>query len=250
MRKIFIILVALFSLLQCASLARSTMEAAAGQIKDKIARTTTEIQRLEGRIKASKNYAEKVRLTALLNAQRKSYKKLQADLFDLAAPLSEEETLAATEEMPAAAAPKKFKFEIGGEAGVFGGATYLAGELRFPLQYIFGPATTSARLALGYAIAPDMSRKYLPVSFDLIFNLPPGIITGVDSYVGGGVNYTALTSGRTAGTFGGELFYGVESEGLGGKMFGELGYGTLQTGFGPSQASITLLVGFRKGWGI
>lgn len=144
---------------------------------------------------------------------------------------------------------KRFKFEIGGAVGLFAAATALNGELRFPLPYIFGPAVTSFRIAGGYAQSVDMGRRYASLQIDGIFNYPPGWFTGVDNYLGAGLNYVVLTSGRTSGSFGGEVFYGVEGTGFGGKLFGEIGYGILRTGFSPSHGGTTLLVGYRREWG-
>ncbi len=118
-------------------------------------------------------------------------------------------------------------------------------EARLPLPYIIGPARTTCRVAAGLAQSVGMDRKYLPLYFDLIFNFPPGIITGTQNYVGAGLNYSVLTTGKKQGSIGGELFYGVEGEGFGGKVFGEVGYGMLRTGFSPSQRGVILLVGYR-----
>jgi hypothetical protein len=144
---------------------------------------------------------------------------------------------------------KRLEFEIGGSVGLFAGTTALLGELRFALPHIIGPATTSFRVAGAYAQSEDSSRRYAPLCVDGILNFPAGWFTGVDNYLGAGVNYVVQTSGRKSGSFGTEVFYGVDGEGFGGRLFGELGYGYLNTGFGPSHQGMTVLVGYRRGWG-
>ena len=140
---------------------------------------------------------------------------------------------------------KKWRFEAGIDAGVFGGGSIWLLETRFPLAYILGPTKTTFRFATGLAQSVGIDRKYLPLNFDLIFNFPPGIITGTQNYIGAGLNFPILTTGKTQGTIGGEIFYGVEGDGFSGKIFGEVGYGMLRTGFSPSQRGVNLLIGYR-----
>lgn len=140
----------------------------------------------------------------------------------------------------------RFTFEPGILAGLFGGSTGMFAEVRFPLRLIIGPATTSLRMVGGYAQNEDMSRRYAPVQLDFILNFPPGWFTGVDNYLGLGPNYVVRTTGRVAGAIGGQVFYGVESEGFGGKVYGEMGYGVLRTGFSPDDEGVTVLVGHRR----
>jgi hypothetical protein len=138
------------------------------------------------------------------------------------------------------------KYEVAGGYGFFAGVSGLLGEVRVPLHLVFGPATLSLRMATGLCQTLDTSLRYVPVNFDLVFNFPPGWFTGVDNYIGFGLNYIALMTGRKQGTVGGELFYGIESEGFGGIVFGELGYAALRTGFSASQQGMTVLFGYRK----
>ncbi|MBI5400462.1 hypothetical protein HZB07_07685 [Candidatus Saganbacteria bacterium] len=157
-------------------------------------------------------------------------------------------------EEPAAAVASlkqpRWRGEAGIIAGMFGGATGIFGELRLPLRYVFGPATTSYRVGGGLTQNADDNRRYVTVDFDGIINYPAGWLSGVDNYLGAGINYVVLTSGRIAGTFGGEVFYGVESRGFGGKLFAELGYGILRSGVSPSLKGTTVLLGYRAGWQI
>ena len=144
----------------------------------------------------------------------------------------------------------RYKFEVGGAAGVFGAATALGAEVRFPLRYVFGPAATSLRFAVAYAQSKDTARRYLPIHIDAMLNYPPGVATGVENYFGAGLNYSLLTSGGSSGSFGGEIFYGVESAGFGGKLFAEMGYGILCAGLSSSHKGVTLLVGYRREWAL
>jgi hypothetical protein len=138
--------------------------------------------------------------------------------------------------------------EIGTVAGLFSASTGAFGEIRLPMRYVVGPATSSFRLAGGLAQSEDMSRRYAPIQIDAILNFPAGYFTGVENYLGAGLNYVVLTSGMKPGSIGGQMFYGVESTGFGGKLFGELGYGILRTGFTPSHRGITAMVGYRRQW--
>lgn len=164
-----------------------------------------------------------------------------------------EEVFVQPEEVSDQPKPEKKKwleFEIGSTAGLFSASTGAFGELRFALPYIFGPATTSLRIGGGIAQSEDTSRRYAPVQIDGILNFPAGWFTGVKNYLGAGLNYVVLTSGRIPGTIGGQAFYGVESGGFGGKLFGEMGFGILRTGFSPPHQGVTVLFGYRRDWGI
>ncbi|MFA5183816.1 MAG: hypothetical protein WC405_21135 [Syntrophales bacterium] len=142
--------------------------------------------------------------------------------------------------------PGAFKRSIGINGGFFGGATSLLGEFRLPLRMVFGPALTSLRVSAGLAQSRDAGTRYYPANVDLLFNFPPGWFTGTENYIGFGLNYVTATSMSKPGTIGGEVFYGVESEGFGGTVFGEVGYAILRTGFSPSHKGVTVLVGLRK----
>ncbi|MBU0672193.1 MAG: hypothetical protein KJ732_04095, partial [Candidatus Margulisbacteria bacterium] len=71
----------------------------------------------------------------------------------------------------------RLQFEIGGLVGIYGACTAAIGEIRFPLRNIFGPATTSFRLAGGLAQSEDMSRRYATIQADGILNFPAGWFT-------------------------------------------------------------------------
>ncbi|MFA4844463.1 MAG: hypothetical protein WC632_05890 [Candidatus Margulisiibacteriota bacterium] len=143
----------------------------------------------------------------------------------------------------------RFRHEVGVTYGFFAGLTSVLGEVRVPLRIVFGPATVNFRLATGLAQGRVDGRRFVPVNLDLIFSFPPGWFTGVENYLGCGLNYVALTSGMKQGTVGGEVYYGVESEGFGGTVYGELGYAIVQTGFSPSYKGMTVLLGYRLTFG-
>lgn len=140
-------------------------------------------------------------------------------------------------------------YEAGLQGGVFAGTTGFFAGARAPLGIVLGPAVTTLRLSCGLAQTMDTGRRYVPVCLDLIFNFPPGWFSGVENYLGGGLNYTVLTTGRQQGTFGGELFYGIQSEGFGGIVFGELGFAILRSGSAPSNSGLIVMVGFREPFG-
>ncbi|MBU0502120.1 MAG: hypothetical protein KJ811_02620, partial [Candidatus Margulisbacteria bacterium] len=144
----------------------------------------------------------------------------------------------------------RFRLNIGGNGGLFGTAIVLGGEVRGGLGGVVGPATTAWRIGGRYAQTEDSTRRYALINVDGILNFPAGWFSGVPNYLGGGLNYALLTTGGRAGTFGGELFYGVETTGFGGNLFGEIGFSVLRTGFSPSCKGATLLFGWRNDWGI
>jgi hypothetical protein len=137
-------------------------------------------------------------------------------------------------------------YELGAHGGVFAGTTGFFVGARAPLGLVLGPAVAAVRLSAGLTQTMTTDRRYVPVCLDLVFNFPPGWFSGVENYLGGGLNYTAVTSGRKQGTFGGELFYGVQSEGFGGIVFGELGFAILRSGSAPSSSGLIVMVGFRE----
>lgn len=147
---------------------------------------------------------------------------------------------------PKAATPARFNFELGFLSGFYAATPAFSVEFRFPLAYVVGPTTSALRLVTGFAQTENLSRRYLPIYVDTLFYFPPGYLTGVENYVGCGLNYVFLTTGRKTGSLGGQIFYGVQSEGFTGKVFGELGYGLLRTGFSPAQKGLTILLGYRK----
>lgn len=231
------------------------------QIKTKISKIRKEITRLKARMKKVPQ-AKRLTIQGMIDDHEANLKNLEKE------PAVEEEAVEAetlpaeeevvpeelpeeTEELPEETGiddGKRFRFKIGGTAGLFSASTSAFGEIRFSLPFIFGPATTSLRLAGGLAQSDDTSRRYVPIMVDWIFNLPAGWFTGVENYVGLGLNYVVLTSGWVPGSVGGQVCYGVQSKGFGGQLFGEMGYGILRTGFTPAHKGATVLFGYRRDW--
>jgi hypothetical protein len=212
-----------------------------------IAKVKAEINRLTLAIQKARVSAKKNQLRKLRQAQYDRLRELTAAAEPTGKTIGEElVTPEAYNVTPEALAEKRFRFDLGGTVGVFCGAVGINGEVRFPLRFVVGPARASLRFSTGFEQSKDSSRRYVPVCFDGILNFPPGWFTGVENYLGAGLNYVALTSGRVSGTVGGQIFYGVESDGFGGRVFGEIGYGYLRTGFDPSHKGLTVMAGFRQ----
>jgi hypothetical protein len=240
----------------------------------KVAKIEAEILRLEGRLEAIEDEAKITQILSLIEDHEAHLAKLKKRLTELIKPPVEETTPAvpeavpeveevveATDEVivqpelvaePGRAEPepgRRFEFQIGGMAGLFAACTTALGEVRFPLPYIFGPATSSMRLAGGLCQSEDMSTRYAPIHVDCILNFPAGWFTGVENYLGGGLNYVLRMTGPETGTIGAEIFYGVESRGFGGMLFGEMGYGALRSTQVPSHRGISVMLGYRRDWG-
>ncbi|MFA6431506.1 MAG: hypothetical protein WCV91_03905 [Candidatus Margulisiibacteriota bacterium] len=79
----------------------------------------------------------------------------------------------------------------------------------------------------------------LPLYVDGVIMLPAALLGGVDSYIGGGVNYALYGTGKTTGTYGGQVYYGIMGDlGLGlGKTALEIGYGVVRAGTGTGKRS-------------
>ncbi len=147
---------------------------------------------------------------------------------------------------PPAAAPRKGS-QIGVSGGDFGGIPAGAGEVRWFEPW--GLSSTSLRLGAAYALGADpngITRKHAIVMIDGIYHLNPVNTPGVNPYLGGGFNYDAYTSGRLSGSYGGQVYFGLEAGALSsGQIFLELGYGKIRTGFSPSTSGLMLTTGFR-----
>jgi hypothetical protein len=81
----------------------------------------------------------------------------------------------------------------------------------------------------------DVEKKAGAVCFDGVINIPADVMGGIESYVGGGVNYViygSKTKGDSrTGSYGVQAYYGIKGDiGLGGKSYAELGYSVLRTG--------------------
>jgi hypothetical protein len=256
----------IFVLLNVLCFCWAAENAKAQKIEEKISRIEKDLEKLKGELKnvspgskmmEIKNQIEWnedriKKLEAILSEIQKTEKPKEKDEGVKAPP--EETKLESTfppgdlEEEKTKDLQPRFNFEIGGIAGLFAGTTVMSGEMRWPLKYVFGPVTTSLRLVSGLAQGVEPNRRYIPLQFDAVFSFPPGMSTGVDNYLGVGINYVVLTSGWSQGMVGGEFFYGVESEGFGGKIFGELGYGALRANADVFHQGVTVLAGYRREW--
>jgi hypothetical protein len=236
-------------------------------INSQIIKIQKEIDRLENKLKVISAPQRRAKIKDLIDGHRARMKKLEAELEEIydsfLQEVSSPEEVSATPEVlpyvpevvkeegasfeePVEEERKRLKFEIGATLGLFAGATGAFGEVRIPLNYVVGPATSTLRFAGGLVENEGMGRRYAPVHVDGVLNFPPGWFTGVENYLGAGLNYVFLTSGGKQGTIGGEVFYGIEGTGFGGKLFGEMGWGVLRTGFSPSCKGTTVMVGYRR----
>ncbi|OGC22908.1 hypothetical protein A2291_00205 [candidate division WOR-1 bacterium RIFOXYB2_FULL_42_35] len=184
--------------------------------------------------------------TELAEAIEESSLLVEEDVFILETEKTIAETVTVDNPSQALSTGRNLNFELGFITGFYAAAPALNIEIRLPLSYVVGPTTSALRLVTGLSQTESNSRRYIPFYLDTVFYFPPGYLTGVENYLGFGLNYVALTSGRKSGTVGGQIFYGVESDGFTGRVFGEIGYGLLCTGFSPSQKGLTVLFGFRK----
>lgn len=90
------------------------------------------------------------------------------------------------------------------------------------------------RVGLGYTQGNDTNDntwKSIPLYVDGLIMLPADVLGGIESYLGGGINYVVYRTGQTSGSLGGEIYYGIQGDiGLGGKSFAQVGYTILRTG--------------------
>jgi hypothetical protein len=73
--------------------------------------------------------------------------------------------------------------------------------------------------------------KAIPVLVEGIINLPADMMGGMETYVGGGVNYVLYGNGKTSGKVGGGIFYGLRGDlGMGmGKTAVEIGWSAVRS---------------------
>lgn len=142
----------------------------------------------------------------------------------------------------------KPRMEMGFGFGVLGGI--YGGVLEIKSNYIFGSDNLSSKAGLMYAQGEDLNkqaRKNLLLFYDGIYNFDPYMGKGIKSYIGGGINYLAYTTGKVSGTFGGEVYLGFENKiGNTDFVYLELGYGAIRTGFSPSFKGANALLGVRS----
>ena len=216
-----------------------------GTLQEKLQWLQQEVTRLEAKSKTKLSEKIKVMMEEKLSLYTSRIKELEQELEAVSEYPSAE---VVTAEAEVQSAPRKVRFscEMGVVAGMLEGGSYYLLETRFPLKYIIGPAKTSFRLSTGLAQSKSADKKYIPLGADLILNYPPGVFTGLDNYLGVGLNYVVLTSGRKSGTVGGQVSYGVQAEGFKGLIFGEVGYGILRSDFIPNNQGLIVMVGYRS----
>lgn len=108
------------------------------------------------------------------------------------------------------------------------------------------------KVGLGYITGKDntdLDFRAVPLYVDGVIMLPADVLGGIESYLGGGVNYLLSRTGKTSGSIGGQIYYGILGDlGLGaGKAFGQVGYSILRTGdkdYPRSAKGITAELGY------
>lgn len=97
-----------------------------------------------------------------------------------------------------------------------------------------GEKAVSWKLGLGGAMGKDINdveKKAIPLFIDGVIAIPAEVMGGVESYVGGGVNYVVYGSEKLAGSYGGQIYYGIQGDvGLGGMSYAELNYSIIRSG--------------------
>ncbi len=93
------------------------------------------------------------------------------------------------------------------------------------------------KIGLGGASGTDVNdvkdKKAIPLFVDGVINLPADLLGGVESYIGGGINYVLYGSERKSGSIGGQVYAGIQGDlGLGGKSFVEVAYSIIRSGTG------------------
>lgn len=264
MTKYFTTIVLIALLLFLAAPVQGLSKKETVQAKKKITELQKDITRLKKKLSQTKNKQQRDVIIDKLNVEQAQVKKIKAKLYPKKMPAErvtvsfvtleagvEEEGLSyEADDRGDRRVARHLRIGAGARLGLFGDTTGVLAEVDFPARLIIGPATTAIRFSCGLTQNQEMTRRFVPVCFDLLLNFPAGYITGVENYIGAGLNYLALTTGRTQGTIGGEVFYGVESEGFGGDVFGEIGYSLMRTGFSNSEKGLTVMVGYKGIWAL
>jgi hypothetical protein len=128
------------------------------------------------------------------------------------------------------------------DAGLIAGMMGLTGSAILPDPMGLGPMVglpanaVMWKLGAGYAQGNDKNSvawKAPHLIVDGLINLPADMMGGIETYVGGGLNFIVGRAG--GGSYGGQAYLGAKGDlGLGGKTYGQLGMGILRTGTGPT----------------
>jgi hypothetical protein len=90
------------------------------------------------------------------------------------------------------------------------------------------------KVGLGYGQGKDINdneKKVIPLFIDGVLNIPADVMGGVESYVGGGVNYVLYGTEQMSGSYGAQICYGIQGDiGMGGKSYAELAYSIIRSG--------------------
>ncbi|MDD4179693.1 MAG: hypothetical protein PHH14_06590, partial [Candidatus Margulisbacteria bacterium] len=230
--------------------------------KQRTAKLNKEIVRLKKKLPTVKAKQQRVNIIDTIDRYNLEIKQINKKLYPKPTRLASEEVSQVSSEvspeeleaLQVAEAGKLarpiLRYEAGLVGGVFGGTTAGLLEIGVPLKFIVGPATTSLRLLAGLAQNQATDKRFSPVCLDLVLNYPPGFLSGVENYIGGGINYLVSTSdGRAGTTLGGQLFYGVQSDGFDGLVFGELGFAIFRPGYAASYKGTTVMIGYKRDLG-
>jgi hypothetical protein len=124
---------------------------------------------------------------------------------------------------------------IAGKSTMVGRADLILGDpLAMGTMLGLSEKAISYRIGLGGASGNDINDntiKAIPLFVDGILNLPADMMGGLETYVGGGLNYTLYGTDRKVGTYGAEIFVGMQGDiGLGSKSMLEVGYEAVRCG--------------------
>jgi hypothetical protein len=90
------------------------------------------------------------------------------------------------------------------------------------------------KIGLGYTQGKDINDnewKSIPLFIDGIINFPEDVL-GVESYIGGGLNFVVYRTSQTTGSYGLQAYAGIQGDLLeiGSNSFAEVGYSIVRTG--------------------
>ena len=149
----------------------------------------------------------------------------------------------AEQKKPASARPLEFGISLGLLANIPGACA----ELRW--NQLFDNNNLSVKTGLMYADGNDANgfeRKHALIFADGLWRLSQLEDNRVGIYIGGGLNYLALTTGRVSGAVAGETYVGLDSKiGRSETLYVEMGFGAIRTGFSPSYKGLNASVGYR-----
>ena len=101
----------------------------------------------------------------------------------------------------------------------------------FMLGSLVGLSDKAITWKVGLGLSYATGAKAIPLLVDGVIAIPADWMGGVDTYVSGGLNYVLYGSGRTSGSYGGQVSYGLKGDiGLGGDSYAEVGYSVIRSG--------------------